>query len=180
MKYKSSPQSGQRNVKLHKRNRQQKHCQSTGWRKSIAEFKTKQRSWKKIKETKTEEIHEQEQHYCSEHRPFVDPNISHAMFSNLDESVHRMWNIFNWGQSMETMLANWLSTRHVQQGMPMGFGHFERFSNRSASFHNISTTLIEPTNRCPGRRGVLKLSWLIWRIFWAKLIWSDWELVCAF
>ena len=136
MKYKSSPQSGQRNVKLHKRNRQQKNCQSTGWRKSIAEFKTKQRSWKKIKETKTEEIHEQEQHYCSEHRQFVDPNISHAMFSNLDESVHRMWNIFNWGQSMETMLANWLSTRHVQQGMPMGFGHFERYSNRSASFHN--------------------------------------------
>ena len=44
----------------------------------------------------------------------------------------------------------------------------------------ISTTLIEPTNRCPGRRGVLKLSWLIWRIFWAKLIWTDWELVCAF
>ena len=44
----------------------------------------------------------------------------------------------------------------------------------------IYITWIEPTNRCPVGRGVSRLNWLMWRIFWAKLIWTDWELVCAF
>ena len=88
MKYKCSPQSGLRNVKLKERNQQGKKFQSTQWRKPIAEFKTKPRSSKKIEENKTEENHEQEHG--------ADQPVSRVWFSNFDESVHRLLNIFNW------------------------------------------------------------------------------------
>ena len=123
MKYKASPQSGQRNVKLMEMNGGDRKFESMKWRKSIAEFKTKRESWKIIKVNKSEEIPEEKEHKCSAHRQFRDPNISYELFSHLDESVNRMWNSFNWGVSMETMLAGWLTREHLRSAIIRHHSH---------------------------------------------------------
>ena len=126
MKHMSSPQSGQRNVKMKERYQHTKQLPSNKWRKSIAEFKTKQRVTK-IKGNNGAEIPAQDE------RQFIDPNISFARFNTFDESIHRMWNMFNWGQSIQQHHQHHLHTsvRYNHHHHNPGYSH----GDHSATFH---------------------------------------------
>ena len=107
MRHKSSPQSGRMNVNRRQVCLPSKKTDQSQWRRKVGDFKSVNEKFTKENERKVEVFKEEKKKPLK--RRLIDPNISHNIFSILGSHFTNMWNIYNWGQSEDSILYSLIS-----------------------------------------------------------------------